>query len=84
MQGVKVENAFSVGEVACPKNAGACVGSQYTKKLLNNVFATASYDRTDNHTLVTDDQMHSGEVAYRLGSAFGQEIGKDPHPVWAA
>ncbi len=81
VQGVKVENAFSVGEVACPKNAGACVGSQYTKKLLNNVFATASYDRTDNHTLVTDDQMHSGEVAYRLGSAFGQEIGKDPHPV---
>ena len=25
--------------------------------------------------------MRSGEVAYKLGEAFGQEIGKDEHPV---
>lgn len=80
-QGVSVRNVFNLGEIDCPKNAGACVGSSYTKKNLENVFAVAAYDRTDNHTLVSDEQMQSGEVAYRLGKAFGQEIGTDPHPV---
>ena len=80
-KGVKVENVFNLGEIVCQKNAGACVGSSYTKEGLKNVFAVSEYDRSDHHTLVTPEQMASGEIAYRLGEAFGQEIGKEKHPV---
>lgn len=80
-QGVVVKNAFSLGEIVCPKNAGACVGSSYAKTGMENVFAVSEYNKTDNHTLVSPEQLASGEVAYRLGEAFGQEIGKDEHPV---
>lgn len=80
--GINVENVFNLGEINCPKNAGACVGSTYAKTGLSNAFAVKNYDKTDNHTLVTDDQMKSGEIAYRLGNAFGQLIGQDNHPVF--
>ena len=30
---------------------------------------------------VTDEQLASGEIAYKLGAAWGQEIGVDAHPV---
>ena len=81
-KGVVVENAFNIGKIDCPKNAGACVGSSYKKDGLVNVFAIEEYDKTDGHTLVTPEQIKSGEVAYRLGAAFGQEIGYDEHPVF--
>ncbi|MBR5285181.1 MAG: hypothetical protein IKU27_09065, partial [Clostridia bacterium] len=32
-------------------------------------------------TAVTEGQMASGEIAYKLGSAWGQTIGKDDYPV---
>ena len=76
-----VENVFSLGEIECNDKAGACVGGTSTKENFKNVFAVREYNITDAHTLVTEEQMKSGEVAYKLGEAFGQEIGKDEHPV---
>lgn len=79
--GVIVENVFNLGDIQCPKNAGACVGSSYAKTGVVNAFAIINYDKSDNHTLVTEGQMKSGEVAYLLGNAFGQKIGQEEHPV---
>lgn len=47
------------------------------------MFAIVNYEITDGHTSVTPEQMKSGEVAYLLGEAFGQNIGEDLHPVLA-
>ena len=60
---------------------GACFGAISSNATISNVFAIAEYQITDFQTLVTDEQMRSGEVAYKLGEAFGQEIGKDEYPV---
>lgn len=80
-KGINVKRVFNLGEISCPKNAGACVGSTYTKAGLEDAFAINEYDKTDGHTLVAPEQMESGEIAYRLGDAFGQEIGVDAHPL---
>lgn len=74
-----INNVFNVGEILGTK-VGACIGGTTVKTNATNVFATAEYQITDGQTLVTDDQMRSGEIAYKLGEAFGQEIGVDEHP----
>lgn len=76
-----IENVFSLGAIDCAEKAGACVGGNSTKDNIKNAYAVAEYDITEAHILVTDEQMRSGEVAYKLGEAFGQEIGTDAHPV---
>ena len=45
------------------------------------MFAIKEYSIVEGQTTVTEEQMASGEIAYLLGEAFGQEIGKDTHPV---
>lgn len=75
-----VRNVYNIGAVA-GSNVAACVGGTTSKTNVSNLFATEEYNITTNHTLVTDDQMASGEVAYRLGDAFGQTIGEDAYPV---
>lgn len=75
-----IENVFSLGTVTGNKVA-ACIGGTLTKDKANNLFATQEYDITEGQTTVTDDQMASGEVAYLLGEAYGQQIGTDTHPV---
>ena len=75
----KVENVFNIGEVEGTKVA-ACVGGTYSKANVQNVFATSEYHITDNHTLVSDEQMASGEVAWLLGENFGQTIGAHEFP----
>lgn len=76
-----VTNVFSTGEVVCPRVAGACVGGGYTKKNVTNAFATREYSVTEGNTLVSDEQMQGGHVAWMLGEAFGQQLGTDAHPV---
>ncbi len=78
---VCVENVFSIGSISCNNLGGACIGSSTAKDNVSNVFAIENYSVTAGHELVTDAQLRSGEVAYRLGEAFGQTIGEDPHPV---
>lgn len=76
-----VENCFNIGKIK-GDNAAACLnGSQLKEENIKNVFAITEYDVTTGHTLVTEEQMASGEVAYLLGEAFGQKIGEDAHPV---
>lgn len=78
-----VENVFSIGVVEGTKVA-ACVGGTSSKTNVSNIYAMAEYHITTNHTVVTDGQMASGEIAHKLGSAFGQTIGEDVYPLLGA
>ncbi|MCH5345559.1 MAG: hypothetical protein J1E63_00525 [Muribaculaceae bacterium] len=79
----KINNIYSIGAInGGGTNSGACVGSTSKKDNVTNAFAIAEYAVTDGHTLVTDTQMASGEIAYRLGRPFTQMIGSEPYPVF--
>lgn len=75
-----IENVFNIGEISAT-TAGACVGGTTAKTNVKNAFATKNYGVSTGQTIVTEEQMRSGEVAYLLGEAFGQEIDVDEHPV---
>lgn len=75
-----LENLFSLGKVTGNKPA-ACVGGTSAKNKAKNIFAIAEYDIFDGQTTVSAEQMASGEVAYLLGEAFGQQVGTDSHPI---
>lgn len=75
-----IENVFSLGEVT-GNTVAACIGGTTAKDKALNVFATKEYDIIEGQTTVTSGQMLSGEVAYLLGEAYGQQIGTDAHPV---
>lgn len=74
-------NIFNVGSVT-GSTVGACVGGTTAKNNLTNAFAIVEYQITAGQTLVSEEQMASGEVAYLLGQAFAQTIGVDMHPVF--
>lgn len=76
----RIENLFNIGEVSGSRVA-ACVGGTTSKSAVKNLFATAEYDITDAHTLVSHESMASGEIAWRLGEAFGQRLGEDDFPT---
>ncbi len=79
---IEAKDIFNIGKISAPYRTGACFGfSDGTNDKFANIFATEEYDNTDNTTLVTEAQMRSGEIAYKLGEAFGQEIGVDEYPV---
>jgi len=83
LAGVTIANVFSVGAVnSTSTSAGAVIGSTYAKINVSNCFAVSEEAVTAGHTLVSGEQMASGEVAYKLGKAFGQNIGEDPYPVF--
>ena len=75
-----IENVYNVG-VVTGTTVGACIGGTPTKEHVRNAFSIYEYGITESQTLVTVEQMESGEVAYMLGEAFGQEIGVDKYPV---
>lgn len=75
-----ISNIFNIGNVT-GSNVAACVGGTAAKTKVTNAFALAEYKITDGQTTVTAEQMASGEVAYHLGEAFGQQLGRDAHPV---
>ncbi len=76
-----IENVYNIGTIKGTQNVGACAGGSATKSKMKNAFALEEFDITSGHTLVTEAQMKSGEVAYKLGEAFGQKIGEDAYPV---
>lgn len=78
--GSVVENVYNVG-VITGTTVGACVGGTPAKEKVKNAFSIYEYGINASQTLVTKEQMRSGEVAYLLGEAFGQEIGVDEYPV---
>ena len=77
----QVMNVFNVGTIACPTAAASCVGGTTKKTNVTGAYGIGEYSITDGNIIVTEEQMASGEIAYKLGEAFGQEIGKDLHPV---
>lgn len=77
-----ISNVFNVGAVQPGEKASAVVGSTYSKANVTNSFAIADYAVRTGYTLVSPEQMASGEIAYILGEPFGQEIGVQPYPVF--
>ncbi|MDE6334408.1 MAG: hypothetical protein K2L77_07150, partial [Muribaculaceae bacterium] len=80
VNGAIINNSFNLGHINGSSGCGAIAG--YGSGTADNCFATTEYPNTKvEYELVSDAQMRSGEVAYKLGEAFGQNIGKDEHPV---
>lgn len=79
----RLENVYNIGEIKCETLSSAIIGSKAAANV-KNAYATKDYELTGSYTLVTDEQMASGEVAYKLGKAFGQKLGEDPYPVFGA
>lgn len=83
------ENLYNLGEItATTTNAsytqycGSIFGSNtsnYSK--VKNLFAAKSYIAEKNTTIVEAEAFKTGGVAYQLGKAFGQNIGKDDYPT---
>lgn len=75
-----MQNVYNIGAVS-GKTVGACVGGTAAKTDVTNAFCVKEYQITAGQTLVSEDEMRSGRVAWLLGDAFGQEIGVDPYPL---
>lgn len=82
-KGLTAENLYNAGVVssANPATGAACFGSSYAKGDVKNMYAVKAYGVDDGSVIVTEAQMSSGEVAFRLGAPFGQNIGTDAYPV---
>ncbi len=74
-----VANCLSVGKITASSDRGACVGGGYSKNNVSNNYSTYEYAITDGQTLVSQEQLLSGEVAWLLGDAFGQNLGTEPN-----
>lgn len=79
-----VKNCLALGSVEC---AGANSGNVYAntqidREGITNNYVIENYTCGEQYeTKVTAAQLASGEVAYRLGEAWGQQIGVDAVPV---
>jgi hypothetical protein len=71
-------------------NLGAMMGAIRTAKnttdetpRVTNCYANADFLFNELNTIIVDDEepWRSGEIAYKLGEAYGQHIGVDPLPV---
>jgi hypothetical protein len=84
---VTIENCLSVGHVSSKRAGMICGTIQANNSVVENNYylgaaangTTSSVERPS--TEVTAVQLASGEVAYKLGAAFGQVIGTDANPV---
>jgi hypothetical protein len=77
----KITNVHNVGNISATSNVGGCVGYMGNAATLTNAYTTCEGTNKTGQTTVSDSQMASGEIAYRLGAAFGQHIGVDTYPV---
>lgn len=78
-----VTNVLNVGEIVGTQT-GAIRGltsATATTGKITNAYAPKAYFNDTKTTIVTASQLASGEIAYRLGEAWGQEIGVDAYPV---
>jgi hypothetical protein len=77
----KITNVHNVGNISATSNVGGCVGYMGNTATLTNAYTTCEGTNKTGQTTVSDSQMASGEIAYKLGAAFGQHIGVDTYPV---
>lgn len=75
-----ISNVFNVGEIESHSGSHAIAYSTSSVDNIRNAYAIADFYKMGGYTLVSLEQMASGEIAYRLGEAFGQKIGTDAHP----
>lgn len=75
-----ISGIYNLGEVS-GTTVAALVGGTTAKTNMTQAFATAEYAITTGQTTVSEWQILNGEVAYLLGEAYGQQRGRDRHPV---
>ena len=83
-------NCLSIGTVqskyyaqfygAVKNTTCSILNSYYQGDYVNSEASTATLP-TQEATLVTDAQLASGEIAVKLGEAFGQTLGSDTYPI---
>ena len=87
-----ITNCYNTGYVNATKgnNLGTVMGAIRTAKntidetpRVTNCYADADFLFNELNTILVEDEepWQSGEIAYKLGDAYGQEIGVDPLPV---
>ncbi len=87
-----ITNCYNTGYVNASKgnNLGAVMGAIRTAKnttdmtpRVTNAYSNADFLFNELNTIIVDDEepWRSGEIAYKLGDAYGQHIGVDPLPV---
>lgn len=78
-----VRNCLALGRVEGNASTGnVYANTQPDREGIANNYVIKNYTcGADYETLVTEEQLASGEVAYLLGEAWGQEIGVDAVPV---
>ncbi|MCQ2333850.1 MAG: DUF4465 domain-containing protein, partial [Paludibacteraceae bacterium] len=78
-----VSNVYNIGNIKGTQT-GAIRGlnnATATTGKITNAYAVKAYFNDTKTTIVTNEQMASGEIAFVLGDAFGQEIGVEKSPV---
>lgn len=95
-QPCSVKNSVYVGNVTSTTNSGAIAGLNGNVSGYTSYFTNLYYCETDGisylcatnggtisgtPTAVTTEQLESGEVAYLLGSAWGQTLNTDKYPL---
>ncbi len=79
----KIINSYAIGTVSTTVDNGISGMITYQDREVTNCYylADSETDSNDGTTAKSADAFASGEVAYLLGEAFGQEIGIDDYPT---
>lgn len=79
-----ITNVYNTGNVIglTANSVGACVGGTTKKTKATNLYSTIEREAADGSITVSKETMASGEVAYKLGETFTQNIGKEDSPVF--
>lgn len=75
----RITNCYSTGKVEGSESYGAICGEDISGALTENCFWLA--DSENENGAVTIEQFKSGEVAYKLGGAFFQNLSEEDFPV---
>ncbi|MDO4319733.1 MAG: hypothetical protein Q4C34_04085 [Bacteroidales bacterium] len=76
-----VSNVYNIGTITgTGSNVGAVIANASTCKI-ENAYAIKEANNVRNEAYIDEAEVPSGALAYKLGDAFGQELGKDRHPV---
>ena len=76
--GAVVENCYAIGDAINTDGFGRFPGGCTITNCYSNM------DLNWGPAKINDEMLASGELAYKLGKAFGQTIGKDGYPVFNA
>lgn len=81
-----ITNAYNTGNVTglTANSVGSCVGGTTKKTKATNLYSTIEREAADGAVIVSKESMASGEVAYKLGKPFTQNIGKEDSPVFGS